>query len=81
VTVQTYNARGLLAALTDPDNNTTTWEYDGAGRVATAVASNSAAVLQGAGLRQGAGFDSFVEHSIHGGIFDVAEACGGFHSV
>jgi hypothetical protein len=47
----------------------------------TAIASNSAAVLQGAGLRQGAGFNSFVEHQIHGGFSDVPEAGGGFHPV
>ena len=46
-----------------------------------AIASNSAAVLQGSGLRQGSGFNSFVENQIHGGFSDVVVAGGGFHPV
>jgi len=33
VTVQTFDARGLLISLVDPVTNETTWTYDGAGRV------------------------------------------------
>jgi YD repeat-containing protein len=33
VTVQTFDARGLLVSLVDPVSNETTWEYDGAGRM------------------------------------------------